>query len=93
MVDLPSQQKALLLHKGGSLVLSHSETIPKPGPGQFLIKIKATALNPGDWKFNKYGMIKEFPAVLGVDIAGDVTALGEGVTKFKIGDRVLVVCS
>jgi hypothetical protein len=36
MVDLPSQQKALLLvHKGGNLILSHNEKIPKPGPGQF----------------------------------------------------------
>jgi NADPH:quinone reductase-like Zn-dependent oxidoreductase len=89
MVDLPSQQKALLLEsKGGDLVLGQT-AVPKPGQEQVLVKIKAAALNPADWKVHKYGFfITEYPSILGVDLSGDVVAIGEGVTKFKVGDRV-----
>jgi NADPH:quinone reductase-like Zn-dependent oxidoreductase len=89
MVDLPSLQRTLLLEsQGGVLVLGHT-TIPKPGRGQVLVKIKATALNPADWKVSKYGyFITEYPSILGVDLSGDIVAIGEGVTKFKVGDRV-----
>ncbi|KAF9555138.1 GroES-like protein [Agrocybe pediades] len=85
----PSTQKALFLDKKfGDLAISETE-VYKPGPGEILIKIQATSLNPVDWKIKKYGMyIEEFPTILGTDIAGDVVELGEGVTDLKVGDRV-----
>ena len=84
-----STQKALILEaKFGKLVVN-TIPIPKPGPGQILVKIKATALNPVDWKVQKYGiLVGTYPAILGSDIAGDVEELGEGITDFKKGDRV-----
>jgi hypothetical protein len=53
-------------------------------------KISATALNPADWKIQKYGpfFIENYPAILGTDSAGVVEAVGEGVTAFKKGDKV-----
>ncbi|KAF8972287.1 chaperonin 10-like protein [Flammula alnicola] len=86
---MPSTQKALLLDKKfGSFALGEIE-VNKPGPGEILIKVQAAALNPVDWKIQKYGvLVEEFPAVLGSDIAGDVEDIGEGVTDFTKGDRV-----
>jgi NADPH:quinone reductase-like Zn-dependent oxidoreductase len=49
----------------------------------------ATALNPVDWKMQKYGVFQEsHPALFGEDVAGVVEQVGEGVTAFKKGDRV-----
>ncbi len=89
MSNVPQQQKALILEaKFGNLVVQ-TVPVPKPGPGQLLIKIKATSLNPVDWKRQRYDVYTpEYPAVLGSDLAGEVAALGEGVTKFQTGDRV-----
>ncbi|KAG6827874.1 hypothetical protein H0H92_010143 [Tricholoma furcatifolium] len=82
-------QKALLLESKQGKFVTGSRNIPKPGPGELLVKVHATGLNPVDWKIQKYGaFITEFPAVLGTDVAGEVEALGEGVTSFKKGDRV-----
>lgn len=86
---MPAKQKALLLDKKfGNFVVGEND-IPTPGPGDVLIKIKATSLNPVDWKIQKYGIfVEEYPAILGNDIAGDVEEVGEGVTEFKKGDKV-----
>ena len=82
-------QKALYLNKKFGDIVLEDAPIYKPGPGEILIKIKATSLNPVDWKTQKLGMfIDKFPAILGGDIAGDVEELGEGVKEFKKGDRV-----
>ncbi|KAG6879795.1 hypothetical protein C0992_011593 [Termitomyces sp. T32_za158] len=82
-------QKALLLETLQGNFVVGSRTIPKPGPGQLLVKVFATGLNPVDWKIQKYGaFVKEFPAVVGSDLAGEVEAVGEGVMSFKKGDRV-----
>ncbi|KAH9481154.1 Dehydrogenase azaJ [Psilocybe cubensis] len=60
-----------------------------PGPGEILIKVQSAALNPVDWKIQKWdGLMDGYPAVLGSDIAGDVEEVGEGVKEFKKGDRV-----
>lgn len=85
----PTQQKALLLESKQGKYVVGTRHIPKPGPGQLLVKVKASGLNPVDWKIQKYGIIIEkFPAVNGCDAAGDVEALGEGVSGFSKGDRV-----
>jgi len=84
-------QKALYLNKKFGDLVVEDAPIYKPGPGEILIKVQATSLNPVDWKIQKYGaFIEKFPAVLGTDVAGDVEELGEGVTEFKKGDRVFV---
>jgi NADPH:quinone reductase-like Zn-dependent oxidoreductase len=65
----------------------------KPGPGEVLVRMSATSINPIDWKLRR-GELKafmplQFPAILGRDLAGEVVGLGDGVKGRKIGDRVL----
>lgn len=64
--------------------------VPEPGRGQILIEVKATSLNPIDNMFLRQdiGFNPELPAVLHGDVAGVVSAVGQGVDKFKSGDEV-----
>ena len=84
----PSTQKALLLDaKAGNFAVD-TIPVPKPGPGEILVKVRAAALNPADWKAHEGFLSLTFPAILGADVSGDVEELGEGVTDFKKGDRM-----
>ncbi|KAJ6558805.1 GroES-like protein [Mycena vulgaris] len=86
------EQKALLIKEKNAPFTLDTRPIPKPGPGQLLIKIKAAALNPVDWKQQKYGFfIERYPVALGWDMAGDVEELGEGVQGFSKGDKVFTL--
>jgi NADPH:quinone reductase-like Zn-dependent oxidoreductase len=65
---------------------------PEPGPGELLVRVRAAGINPLDYKIRD-GVVKvllpfSFPLILGTDLAGDVEAIGPGVTKFKRGDAV-----
>ena len=65
---------------------------PEPGPGELLVRVRAAGVNPIDYKIRD-GAVKlllpfSFPLVLGTDLAGDVEAIGPGVTRFKLGDAV-----
>lgn len=64
---------------------------PTPGPGQIRIDVKATALNFADTLIigHKYQVRPDFPFSPGFEVAGDVSAVGDGVTDFKPGDRVI----
>ncbi|WP_020671324.1 NADP-dependent oxidoreductase [Amycolatopsis nigrescens] len=67
--------------------------VPEPGPGQLLIRVGAAALNALDAKL-ALGVMREImpiehPFVLGMDVAGVVTAAGADVTGFSVGDEVL----
>lgn len=62
---------------------------PKPGKGEALVRNRAIGLNPVDWKFIEWGHPAwEWPHVPGVDGAGEVEALGEGVQHIAPGARV-----
>ena len=77
-----------LVQKGGPFTVT-SVIKPSPGPNEVSVRLKAIALNPLDWKKLYFGIqIEEWPAVLGIDGAGVVEAIGEGVTDFKAGDEV-----
>ncbi|KAF8643159.1 hypothetical protein AX16_009202 [Volvariella volvacea WC 439] len=89
MSSIPTTQKALFVDAPhGNLVIADRE-VDTPAAGELLVKVRSTALNPVDWKIQKWGwFVNEYPAVLGTDVAGDVVKVGEGVTKFKVGDKV-----
>lgn len=87
--------KAVLLRGyGGVDQLEYADApTPEPGSGEVLVKVISTSINPVDYKI-RAGAMKErmplkFPAVLGRDVAGEVAALGAGVTNFKVGDKVM----
>jgi len=85
-----SQQKALFLTAKNGDWKVEERPIGKPGKGEVLIKIHSAALNPIDWKIQKFGrFVENFPAIVGSDAAGEIADVGEGVTTFKKGDKVL----
>ncbi|KAI9148068.1 Zinc-binding alcohol dehydrogenase domain-containing protein cipB [Paramyrothecium foliicola] len=60
-----------------------------PGEGQILVKNRAVAVNPIDGKLQSFAIYPlEYPTILGLDVAGEVAAVGPGVTSFAVGDRV-----
>lgn len=85
------KQKALFLEsKQGRFVVGERD-VPMPSKGQLLVKIHAAALNPIDYKIQQTGVfVEKFPAVLGVDMAGVVERVGDGVQDFVTGDKVYV---
>src|SRR5689334_8569128 len=78
---------------GDSGVLQLKQTDkPQPGDGEILIKIAATTVNPFDMKVRSGSMQKVVPVNLpwvpGSDAAGTVEAVGSGVSRLKVGDKV-----
>jgi len=86
--------KAILFHQhGGPEVLEYTDVpTPEPGPGEALVKLEAAALNRMDlWVRNGWpGLSLKYPHIPGADGAGTITALGEGVTQWHLGDRVVI---
>ncbi|KAJ9639472.1 hypothetical protein H2201_002869 [Coniosporium apollinis] len=65
----------------------------KPGPEEILVKNAAVAVNPVDWKIQDTGFyVKNYPNILGTDVAGEVLEVGSNVTRIKKGDRVIGHC-
>src|SRR5690606_17604725 len=70
--------------------------VPSPRAGQVLVEIVATSVNLSDWEsltgspgYARFGGLRApRRRVLGSDIAGRVTGVGSGVTRFRIGDEV-----
>ncbi|MEZ5709545.1 MAG: NADPH:quinone oxidoreductase family protein [Blastomonas sp.] len=85
--------RALLSHaKGGPDSLKIDEIDdPVPGAGELLVAVKACSINYPDWLIiqDLYQIRPERPFAPGSEIAGIVEAVGEGVTGFKPGDRVI----
>jgi len=63
---------------------------PQPGPGEVVLALAATSVNPVDYKIRRHGpsIAPLLPAVLGCDVAGTVLAVGTDVTAFSVGDEV-----
>jgi NADPH2:quinone reductase len=64
---------------------------PKPGPGEVLVRIRSSAVNPLDLKIRGGEAAharQPLPAILGIDLAGVVEAVGSGVSAFRSGDEI-----
>ena len=86
--------KAIRIHTYGNAdVLMYEEApLPSLATHDVLIRVVATSVNPVDWKIRE-GYLKDmipyaFPLTLGWDVSGVVDAVGEEVTRFKVGDAV-----
>ncbi len=63
--------------------------LPEPGAGEIRVEVKAVSLNPVDYKLAGRGHENwSWPHVLGLDVAGVVDAVGDGVEEWSVGDRV-----
>lgn len=83
--------RAAILEQAGAPLQLTDITRPRLAPGQVLVRIKASAVNPLDLKIAKGEAAHArhpLPAILGIDMAGIVEELGPGVTQFNIGDEV-----
>jgi NADPH:quinone reductase-like Zn-dependent oxidoreductase len=77
---------------GGPEVLQVAERPqPEPGPGQVVVRVRAANINPTDLgaRAGRGRAAPDPPFVLGWDLAGDVTAVGAGVSEFEPGDAVV----
>lgn len=88
------ETRAIVINQyGGSEGLQEeSVKLPALKEDQVLVQVKATSINPIDWKLRE-GYLQqmfdwEFPIILGWDVAGIISAVGENVTDWQIGDRV-----
>ncbi len=86
--------KAVRYHSyGGPDVLRYEDADkPTAAPGEMLVRVKAAAVNPVDWKIRK-GLFAamhpaQFPVTPGADMSGVVEELGERTTGFQVGDAV-----
>lgn len=86
--------RAVRIHAHGGPEVLQLEEIPepRPGPGQLLVRLRATSVNHRDiWIRRGHphpAYHVNLPAVLGIDVCGDVVDAGDDVEGFRVGDRV-----
>jgi len=89
--------KAIVVHEyGGPEVLKFQDyPDPVPDPGDVLVRVAASSVNPIDCK-RRAGLTKDFypltfPGLIGIDLAGTVVKIGPGVEDFSVGDQVFAM--
>ncbi len=84
--------KACRVHRfGGPEVIEVADApLPTPGPGQVRVRVRASGVGPWDaWiRSGKSAVPQPVPLTLGVDVAGEIDLLGDGVTSFRVGEPV-----
>jgi len=80
---------------GPELLVVKELPAPQAKPGDVVVKIHAAGVNFPDVLIiqKKYQVQPELPFIPGAEIAGEVTAVGDGVTGLRVGDRVAALCS
>ncbi len=88
--------RAVRLHPapggGAELRLDHDVPVPRPGPGQVLLAVRACGLNQVDLltRDGQTPAAIPLPHISGTEVAGEIAETGPGVTRWKAGDRVVV---
>jgi NADPH:quinone reductase-like Zn-dependent oxidoreductase len=92
--------KAIVIDEFGGVDQLHMQDVDDPavGPGEVLVRIRATSVNPIDLKIRTNGSVAkrmgvELPAILGRDLAGEVVRAGDGVVGFPKGMRVMAMAN
>jgi len=65
--------------------------VPSPGADRIRVRVAACGLNPADWALCRGLFAADLPRGIGLDVSGEVDAIGEGMSDVAIGDRVLGV--
>jgi NADPH:quinone reductase-like Zn-dependent oxidoreductase len=88
-MTIPDAQKAIVMNGPGEPVATVARPVEEPGPGQVLVKVRASSLNFHD-HVNLMGLLPgPWPRVPMSDGAGEVVAIGPGVDVLNVGDRVM----
>jgi NADPH:quinone reductase len=94
-MSTPAQMTAIGIPKPGGpdALVPEQRPVPKPGPNEILVKVAAAGVNRPDvaQRTGNYPPPPGASDIPGLEIAGDVVALGAGATRFKIGDRVMAL--
>jgi len=92
---MSTTQRAVLIRAYGGASAAEVAEIAKPeaGPGEVLVRVRAAGVNGIDWKVRE-GYVRDafplqLPAVLGIELAGVVAAVGAGTSRFRVGDRIM----
>lgn len=86
--------RAVILERFGDpdVLAVGTRPVPPPLPTEIRVRVVGAGVNPVDWKTRAgqgmAGALGDLPVVLGWDVAGVVDAVGPGVTRFAVGDRV-----
>src|SRR5476651_1178195 len=93
MEKLPAQMTVAGISKPGGpeVLLPETRNVPVPGPGEILIKVAAAGVNRPDvaQRSGSYPPPPGASDLPGLEVAGLVAAVGEGVAKHRIGDKVM----
>lgn len=91
-VTLPANMRAMRVTRFGEAADAFAPAelpVPAPRAGEVLIRVVASSVNPADVKMRRHGgALVPKSGVFGMDVAGVVVAFGEGVSEYRIGDRV-----
>ncbi|RNC29652.1 MAG: Sorbitol dehydrogenase [Candidatus Dichloromethanomonas elyunquensis] len=90
---IPKKMKALILYGPNNFGIVNDKPVPKPGPGEVLVKVEACGICGTDVKIITKGMPKMPPYgefTQGHEWTGTIVALGETVDEFQVGDRVAI---
>jgi len=81
--------RAVVVREYGGRLEVMDRPLPRPGPGEVLVKVRASGLCSTDLHLlNGRQKLGDLPRILGHELAGDVAELGPGVTGWRLGDRV-----
>jgi putative PIG3 family NAD(P)H quinone oxidoreductase len=93
MEKLPAQMTVIGISKPGGpeVLVPETRPVPKPGPGEILVKVRAAGVNRPDvaQRSGSYPPPPGASDLPGLEIAGEVVALGDGATRHKLGDKVM----
>jgi putative PIG3 family NAD(P)H quinone oxidoreductase len=93
MEKLPAQMTVIGISKPGGpeVLLPETRAVPTPGPGELLIKVQAAGVNRPDvaQRAGSYPPPPGASDLPGLEVAGEVAAVGPGATKHKVGDKVM----
>jgi len=91
-MTLPATMTAIAISRPGGpdVLVAEQRPLPQPGPGEILVKVAAAGVNRPDisQREGRYPPPPGASDLPGLEIAGEVVALGEGVTAWKLGDQV-----
>ncbi len=95
MTALPERMTAIAIREPGGpeVLVPEQRAVPKPGNGEILVKVEAAGVNRPD-AMQRQGLYPPPPGapdIPGLEIAGSVVAPGDGVTRWKTGDRVMAL--